>query len=136
MADREWYPDGGTNGHRRVRVYFSFNTNAASAPDTSLIKGAGDMVDTITRSNVGEYTVTLSARDHYPLVIGARATLEDSATGDGGHAEIGYFQNEGTASALKFRVFTYDNTDAPANVTNSRVFCELVLRNTNASGVP
>lgn len=134
MADRTWYPDGGTNGHNRVRLYFTFNTNNASNPNTALIQGAGDVVSTINMTNTGEYTVTLSGRDFYNKVLFANAVLEDTQTGGGSRASAGYIQNEGTSNALTFRVFTYNSSSALTNISNTRVFVELVCRNTAASG--
>lgn len=136
MADREFYPDGGTIGHKRVRVNFSFNTNGSSNPNTSLTFGASDLVSTINITNAGEYTVTCSPRDAYNRVLGAKAQVEDTSTGAGTSAEIGAFSNEGTSTALTFKVFTYNSSKALTNLTNTRVFVELVLRNTAASGIP
>lgn len=136
MADREYYPDGGTLGHKRVRVNFSFNTNGTGNPNTSLTFGASDFVSTINITNAGEYTVTCSSRDFYNRVLGAKAQVEDTATGAGTSAEIGSFTNEGTSSPLVFKVFTYNSSKALANLTNTRVFVELVLRNTAATGIP
>lgn len=134
MADREWYPQGGTNGPFRVRVNFQFTTAGNANPAASSIKGASDIVASIVHSATGLYTVTLSARDSYNRIDWALASLEDTQSGGGLSARVGYVQNEGTASALTFQIGTYNTSNALTDVASARVWVDLVLRNTAIGG--
>lgn len=135
-----WFRDGGTNGRDRRRIYFTFNTNNGAAVNTSLIFGDGDIQVTINNANTGEFIITLGSKNYYNRVYYADAELEDTSTGGQLRASIGNFTNEAATNSapLVFKVFTYDSTNALANVPNNRVFVEVVVgdRNTARAGDP
>jgi len=134
MADRDFSRPLATMGRNRIQVNFSFYTNGTSNPNTRLFQGNADFVSTILQVGTGAYQVTASARDFYNLVVGAKATMEDSGAGTQQEATIGGFQNEGTSSPLKFNVYTYAYPNNVSNITNTRVWVELILRNTASVG--
>ena len=135
-----WFQDGGTNGRDRRRIYFTFNTNNGAAVNTSLTYGDGAIDVTINNANTGEFIITLGSKNYYNRVYFAKAEIEDSSTGAQLRASIGNFTNEGSTNAqpLVFKVFTYDSTDALANVANTRVFVQIVVgdRNPPRAGDP
>lgn len=128
----DWFKDGGTNGRDRRRIYFTFNTNNGSAINTSLLFGDGAIDVTITNANTGEFIVALGSKNFYNRVYWADAQIEDSSTGAQLRASIGGFANEASTNSqpITFKVFTYDSTDALANVANTRVFVSLVVGDT------
>ena len=139
-GNREWFKDGGCSGRERKRIYFSFNTNNGSAINTSLVFGANDMLNasaggSITQTaNAGEFTVLLSRRDFYSRVVYASANLEDSGVGTS--AKAGTVTNEGATNSapLSFKVYTYNSSNAVANLANARVWVELVVLDKSNTG--
>lgn len=142
-GNRFWFQnaeDGGCNGRLRRRIYFSFNTNNGSAVNTSLIFGANDMLNAnaggsiVQTANTGEYTVTLSKRDFYNRVIFACARLEDVGTGLS--AEVGTVSNEAssTSAPLSFKIYTYTSARALTNISNVRVWVEVVVMDKSNTG--
>lgn len=136
-GNRFWHRDGGSSGRGQNRIYFSFNTNNGSNPNTSLYAGNADFINTIVgNANTGEFTVTLSTRDFYYKIIGASATLEETSTGDGASASIGNFANEGASNSapITFRIFTNNGAGTKTNYTNRRIWVEIVVQDKGSTG--
>lgn len=135
-----WMKDGGTNGRDRRRIYFSFNTNNGAAINTSLLFGGGDLNPTITNANTGEYIVTFGRKGFFNRIFGADVTIEDTTTGAQLRASIGGFTNEGATNSapISFKIFTYNSSNALANIANTRIFVEVIVadRNTARAGDP
>lgn len=123
-----FHRDDASNISGERRIYFTFNTNNGSAINTSLIFGAADYLTTINNANTGEFIVTMSPKDFYNKVVYASAVIEDA--GVGLSAGAGVFTNEGATNSapIVFKVFTYNSSNAVANVANTRVFVEVVFR--------
>jgi hypothetical protein len=134
MADRLFEPEKGNIGRQRVRLNFTFNTNGSSDPNTTFTVGAADLVNRINIVATGINKVILSNRDKYWYCLNAEANLEDTATGAGNWAQAGSVQSEYTSNAITFNVYTYNGTGSLTNVTNGRIFVELVFRNTASIG--
>lgn len=137
MSNRQFIRGGaGEYGHNREKISFSLVLNGSSDPDLTLAVGAGNLIASATGSATGKLAVVLSEQDFYNAVLFAEAVLEDAASSDGAYATIGNFAHEGTSTPLSFQIATWSAGGSATAYTSRRVFVTLVLRNTNAAGVP
>lgn len=108
-----------------VILGISFAPNGNSAVVQSSIRGRG--VASVTRDNVGLFTVTLS--DQYPTLLSATATLQLASADDKCAANIGTVDL--AAKTIVVRLYDISAaalTDVAADA-NNRVNLTLVLKN-------
>ena len=129
MANRTFYPafSSGFN-----RVYMEFEVLGAGAAALTVPSGGGGAayVQSITRSGVGVYVVTL--KDAWNKVVSKGADLDDTIN-DGGYATMGNIANEATATPLVFTVYTRAAAGVATDVAASR---RLAIKLTLRNGVP
>ena len=110
-----------------VVLGISFAPNGTSAVNQASIRGRG--VASVTRDNVGLFTVTLA--DQYPTLLSCTATLQLATSDDKVVANIGTVDL--TAKTIVVRVFDISSpglADVAADA-NNRINLTLVLKNSS-----
>ena len=129
MANRTFYPSYCT-GLNRVFMEFELLGAGAAAPTIPSNGGGLAQVQSVTRTGVGVYVLTM--KDAWNRVISKGGDLDDSLN-DGGYCTMGNITNEATALplvvTLYVRAATGILTDAAAA---RRIAVKLTMRN----GVP
>lgn len=126
MANRTYYPSA-SSGLNRVYMEFELLGAGAAAPTIPSNGGGLAHVQSVVRSGVGVYVVTL--KDAWNRVISKGGDLDDTLN-DGGYVTMGNLTNEATALPLVLtfyvRAATGILTDAAAA---RRIAIKLTLRN-------
>lgn len=126
MANRTYYPSS-CSGLNRVFMEFELLGAGAAAPTIPANGGGLPHVQSIVRSGVGVYVVTM--KDAWNRVISKGGDLDDTLN-DGGYCTMGNITNEATALplvvTLYVRAATGILTDAAAA---RRIAVKLTLRN-------
>lgn len=132
MASTMLHPDIKTNTQGVVAVVCSFNANGTSNPVSTSFRGDG--ISTVVRDGVGEFTVTLKTGHSYRYVISKFSALEDLAEGssDGAGSTVGPVSNEGSGTAISFKVYTRTAGGVLTDYTARRLSLMLVMKNSTA----
>lgn len=147
MSGRSFYPVARFASAGLLFMPFSFETNDVSDPVVADIRGAGGLsgsdaaagvansgpcaIDTITRTGVGAYLVTL--KDGYRFVQAAHVDIEDGA--DTLMPRVGTISNEGAGNTTAVTVAITIRAMATGTATEStgrRVFGTLVLKDSGS----
>lgn len=130
MANRTLYPSQ-SYGSGRVDMAFELLGGGAAATLT-VSTDTGGVVSSITRDNTGIFSVTL--KDAFQKVVYKNADPDDTLN-DGAYCTVSDIANEGTSSALTFKIRFRAAAGTLADPALSRrIGVTLILRNTKGWG--
>lgn len=129
MANRTYYPSA-SSGLNRVYMEFELLGAGAAAPTIPVNGGGLAHVQSVVRSGVGVYVVTL--KDAWNRVISKGGDLDDTLN-DGGYVTMGNLTNEATALPL---VLTFYVRAATGILTDAAAARRIAIKLTLRNGVP
>lgn len=127
MANRQLYPLRGVVGPGRVLISFGIRPNGTSTP--TIVEDVGDAVESVSRSGVGVYLITL--KDTWLALANAQITLQLN-TAANSMVQVTGATTVATTRTITTTILTAGAAaDISANANNI-IWFTLVMRETDA----
>lgn len=125
MGAPDLWPHLGTGDVGTYDIVVSFESNASSDPDLSLVRGGN--IESLTRTADGRWNLKLGCRDHVIQVLQVTVTVEGTDDGTGTYYNGFAYWDETVSDGTSFEVQVRSEAGSLANPGSGRRICVRAL---------